>query len=77
MGLVFKSEEERNPVNQTPAVQVDPCAELKAEFDLMNQFLEDNGYAHLYDHYKYIIANPEQATGAQVMDDEVDFEEVK
>ena len=78
MGFEFKSEEERNPIIHTPVQQVDPCAELKVEFDLMNQFLEDNGYAHLYDHYKYILANPELATGAEVIsDDNVDFEEVK
>jgi hypothetical protein len=78
MGLSFQTAEESNPINHTPAVQQDPCAELRAELDLVNQFLEDNGYAHLFDHYKYILANPELATGAEVIsDDEIDFEEVK
>lgn len=53
MGLVFKSEEERNPTNVTPpAPPVDPCALIKEERDLMNQFLEELGHAITYDLWK-------------------------
>lgn len=84
MGLTFLTEEQRNPTKQPlsheqlQAQKVDPCETIQAELDLINQFLEDNGYAHLYDHYKYILANPELATGAEVIsDDNVDFEEIQ
>ena len=50
MGFEFKSEQERNPV-----AQVDPCAEVKAELEMMTNFLQDNGYIMIYDHYKTII----------------------
>lgn len=71
MGLTFKTAEERNPIVNAPAQPpVDPCAEIKAELDLMNQFLEDNGLAIMYDQYKYILDNPELATGAEVIDED-------
>ncbi len=58
MGLVFKSEEERNPTNQSnPGIQghggaessINPCAAIQEERDLMNQFLEELGHAVTYD----------------------------
>jgi hypothetical protein len=56
MGLEFKSELERNPINQTPApAPVDPCAEVKAELEMMTNFLQDNGYIMIYDNYKVMI----------------------
>jgi len=77
MGLIFQDSETRNPTNQTSELpKIDHCAELRKEYDLMNQFLEDNGYAVLFDHYKYLIENPDLATGAEVMDDTIDFEEI-
>jgi len=42
MGLVFKTEEERNPINHTPAQPVDPCAELRAQLNEINQFIDEN-----------------------------------
>ena len=61
MGLVFKSEEERNPVNQTPPTpQVDPCAAIQEERDLMNQFLEEMGHAITYDLWKDAKAEVER-----------------
>jgi hypothetical protein len=61
MGLVFKSEFERNPVNQTPAQPpMDPCAEIKIERDLMNQFLEELGHAITYDLWKDAKAEVER-----------------
>ena len=57
MPFEFKSEFERNPTNvPAPVIKTD----CEAELDLMNQFLEDNGYAHLYDHYKVIIKERER-----------------
>lgn len=53
MGLEFKSELERNPINQVPPQPpVDPCASIKEERDLMNQFLEELGHAITYDLWK-------------------------
>ena len=49
MGLVFLDEETRNPTNQQPSVQVNPCAAIQEERDLMNQFLEELGHAITYD----------------------------
>ncbi len=50
MGLTFLSEEQRNPTNQAPSQPpVDPCAAIKEERDLMNQFLEELGHAITYD----------------------------
>ena len=50
MGFVFRTEEERNPVNQQPAQPVmSECEKIKEERDLMNQFLEELGHAITYD----------------------------
>ena len=57
MGFEFRSEEDRNPTN-VPALAVK--TDCEEELKLMNQFLEDNGYAHLYDHYKVIIKERER-----------------
>ena len=57
MGFNFIDAETRNPTNvPAPIIKTDCEEELK----LMNQFLEDNGYAHLYDHYKVIIKERER-----------------
>jgi hypothetical protein len=42
MGLVFKTEEERNPINHTPAQPVDPCADIQKQLDEVNQFIDEN-----------------------------------
>ena len=56
MGLVFQSEEERNPTNIQPKFpnltqepSVDPCATIKEERDLLNQFIEETGHAITFD----------------------------
>ena len=49
MGLVFKSEEERNPIKQPlsheqlQAQKVDPCEALQLQLDEINQFIDENG----------------------------------
>ena len=61
MGLTFLSEEQRNPIINTPAQPpIDPCAEIKAERDLMNQFLEELGHAITYDLWKDAKAEVER-----------------
>ena len=43
MGLEFKSEFERNPINQAPAQPpVDPCSAIQAQLDELNQFIDEN-----------------------------------
>ena len=43
MGFSFVSAEERNPINQTPPPPaVDPCAEIQAQLDEVNQFIDEN-----------------------------------
>jgi hypothetical protein len=43
MGLTFLSEEQRNPIVNTPAQPpVDPCAEIQAQLDEVNQFIDEN-----------------------------------
>jgi cobalamin-dependent methionine synthase I len=43
MGLTFLSEEQRNPINQSPAQPpVDPCAEIQAQLDELQQFIDEN-----------------------------------
>ena len=43
MGLTFLSENDRNPVNQSPAQPpVDPCADLQAQLDELQQFIDEN-----------------------------------
>jgi hypothetical protein len=76
MGLVFKSEEERNPTNQAPAQPpVDPCAAIKEERDLMNEFLEDMGHAVIYDLWK--TAKDEVKKMQEQYNENGGFEEVK
>jgi hypothetical protein len=63
MGLTFLSEEQRNPTNYTPdngLPTIDHCAEIKAERDLMNQFLEELGHAITYDLWKDAKAEVER-----------------
>ena len=76
MGFEFKSEESRNPSNiQGPGGPKAPTLNCEEELKLINQFLEDNGYAHLYDHYKVIIA---MKAAQEVIDREHNgFEEVE
>ena len=48
MGLTFLSEEQRNPIKQPlsheqlQAQKVDPCAEIQAQLDEVNQFIDEN-----------------------------------
>ena len=50
MGLEFKSELERNPINQAPPQPVmSECEKIKEERDLLNQFIEETGTAITFD----------------------------
>lgn len=64
MGLTFLSEEERNPINSAPSPsplpEVDHCASIREERDLMNQFLEELGHAITYDLWKDAKAEVER-----------------
>jgi len=48
MGLTFQTEQERNPVKQPlsheqlQAQKVDPCSELQAQLNEVNQFIDEN-----------------------------------
>ena len=76
MGLTFLSEEQRNPTNQTPPIPpVDPCASIKEERDLMNEFLEDMGHAVTYDLWK--SAKEEVKKMKQQYNENGGFEEVQ
>lgn len=75
MGLVFKTEEERNPVNQSPTPSVDPCASIQEERDLMNQFLEELGHAITYDLWKDAKAEVERLQ--KLANENNGFEEVE
>ena len=50
MGFSFVSAEERNPTNQTPPPPpVNPCAEIQAQLDEVNQFIDENSLLkHFY-----------------------------
>jgi len=75
MGLTFLSAEERNPVNQVPAQPpMDPCAEIKVERDLMNEFLEDMGHAVTFDLWR--AAKDEVEKMKQSYEQNGGFEEV-
>ena len=64
MGFNFLSEQERNPVlsfEQTEALKLQDLYDtVKAELDMMTNFLQDNGYIMLYDNYKEIIRERER-----------------
>jgi hypothetical protein len=67
MGFEFKSEQERNPVQQPPSHEelllkklIDSNEDDKAELEMMTNFLQDNGYIMLYDNYKEIIKERER-----------------
>jgi hypothetical protein len=45
MGLTFLSEEQRNPIINTPTnglPTIDHCAEIRAQLDEVNQFIDEN-----------------------------------
>ena len=76
MGLVFKTEEERNPINQAPAQPpVDPCAAIQEERDLLNQFIEELGHAIQFDLWR--AAKDEVEKMKQQYEQNGGFEEVK
>ena len=76
MGLTFLSEEQRNPTKQQPvAPPVDPCASVREERDLMNEFLEDMGHAVTYDLWK--SAKEEVKKMKQQYNENGGFEEVQ
>ena len=68
MGLVFKSEEERNPIIQNPSQPEDQCAEIKAQLDEINQFIDENNLLknfYMWQEIKHQL----EGTGAEVIDD--------
>jgi len=76
MGLVFKTEEERNPVNQQPAQPpVDPCSAIKEERDLLNQFIEETGTAVTFDLWR--AAKDEVEKMKQQYEQNGGFEEIQ
>jgi len=64
LGLEFKSEFERNPINSAPSPSPTPslnhCEAIQEERDLMNQFLEEMGHAITYDLWKDAKAEVER-----------------
>ncbi len=76
MGLVFKSEEERNPTNQSPAPSVmSECDKIKEERDLLNQFIEETGTAVTFDLWR--AAKDEVEKMKQSYEQNGGFEEVQ
>ena len=73
MGLEFKTENERNAI-QGPNGPTLPKVNCEEELALMTQFLEDNGYIMLYDHYKVMLA--EKAKVEELYKNNDGFEEV-
>ena len=71
MGLVFKSEEERNPIIQSPTQPpADPCAELQAQLNEVNQFIDENNllkHFYMWQELKIQLRD----TSAEVIDDKV------
>jgi len=71
MGLVFKSEEERNPIIQSPTQPpVDPCAELQVQLNEVNQFIDENNllkHFYMWQELKIQLRD----TSAEVIDDKV------
>jgi hypothetical protein len=76
MGLVFKSEEERNPIKQPlsheqlQAQKVDPCEALQLQLDEINQFIDENGLLksfYMWQELKIQLRD----TSAEVIDDKV------
>jgi hypothetical protein len=79
LGLEFKSEFERNPINSAPSPSPTPslnhCEAIKEERDLMNEFLEDMGHAVTYDLWK--SAREEVEKMKQQYNENGGFEEVQ
>ena len=65
MGLEFRNEEQRNPT--TPNV-------LQKEYDLMFNFIEEDGLAIRFDTYKMIVADRERLSQLEITSN--GFEEV-
>ena len=55
MGFEFKTEQERNPIQGQPSVEVTKIEELEKKIELYEQFLNDNGYGVLFDMYVDVI----------------------
>jgi hypothetical protein len=72
MGLSFKSEFERNPIVNTPAQPpVDPCAELQAQLDEVNQFIDENNLLKNFYMWQE-IKKQMYDTSAEVIEDDND-----
>ena len=76
MGLVFKSEEERNPTNYPPsheqlqAQKVNPCEAIQLQLDELNQFIDENGLLKHFYMWQELKAQLRD-TSAEVIDDKV------
>lgn len=69
MGLVFKSEEERNPIIQNPSQPSNPCADIQAQLDEINQFIDENNLLkHFYMWQE--LKRQLEGTSAEVIDDD-------
>ena len=64
MGLEFKSEEKRNPTTNV----------LQKEYELMFNFIEEDGLAIRFDTYKMIVADRERLSQLEITSN--GFEEV-
>ena len=80
MGFVFKTENERNPVETGPTPEEilikgleTQLAETQAEIAKLNEFLELVGRGHLYDLWKDGLYDPKLET---ILDEYVDFEDL-
>jgi len=75
MGLVFKTEDERNPTNYPPsheqlkAQKVDPCAEIQAQLDEVNQFIDENNLLKNFYMWQELKAQLRD-TSAEVIEDD-------
>lgn len=69
MGLTFQTAEERNPTNQSPAQSpIDPCAEIQAQLNEVNQFIDENNLLKHFYMWQELKAQLRD-TGAEVIDD--------
>lgn len=76
MGFTFKTEEERNPIQAQPSVEVTKIEELQKKIELYEQFLNDNGYGVLFDVYKDLIEGKVTQEQYNDLTGNVEFDEV-
>ena len=75
MGFSFQTEEERNPTNVTPPTPpADPCAEVQAKLDELNQFIDENNL--LKNFYLWQELRDEFARKKMIEETQNGFEEI-